>query len=247
MSISQVGNSAAQAYEAKAAQKAPKKQSLAVKNSEYGAAIGDVKLSDKAASYYEDLKSRFGDMNFILVSEDTKDAAEAMSSAYASKDKLTVLIDVDKIEEMANDETVRNKYEGLLTNAKAQMSGLADSLGKVSNDVLGYGMKINDDGTATYFAVLKDMSAKAKEIREEKIAEHREAKKASEKAAKKAEQEEKSEEAAEEVYTGPTVTVSANSLEELLKKVEDYAYSAMSDNVLTEQEKYVGQNFDFRG
>ena len=227
--------------------KTEKKQSLAAKETQYGKAVGDVSLSDAAAKYYEELKEKYGDsMNFVLVSEDMKDAAESVSGMYASTDKLTVLIDTDKIERMATDEAYREKYENLLTQANAQMSGLSDSLGSVAEDIVGYGMKVNDDGTATYFAVLKDMNAKSAELREaraEKAAEEK-------KAEKKEESREAQEEAIEAARTrsrelSGTVTIEASSVEELVKKIQDYTYASMSDNILSEQEKNVGQNFDF--
>ena len=38
----------------------------------YGTVIGDVELSDKAKDYYNKLKAKFGNMDFILVSKDMK-------------------------------------------------------------------------------------------------------------------------------------------------------------------------------
>ena len=41
--------------------------------------------------------------------------------------------------------------------------------------------------------------------------------------------------------------VSANSIEELIKKVQDVTYASMSDNVMTEAELAVGGHIDFKG
>ena len=41
--------------------------------------------------------------------------------------------------------------------------------------------------------------------------------------------------------------VSANSIEELIKKVQDMTYASMSDNVMTEAELAVGGHIDFKG
>ena len=46
---------------------------------------------------------------------------------------------------------------------------------------------------------------------------------------------------------GETVTITANSIEELMKKIEDYSFAQKSDNVQTAQEKMIGQRVDFRG
>ena len=43
------------------------RQSSQTKN--YGKTIGEPKLSDEAAKYYDQLKSKFGNMDFILVSK----------------------------------------------------------------------------------------------------------------------------------------------------------------------------------
>ena len=47
--------------------------------------------------------------------------------------------------------------------------------------------------------------------------------------------------------SGETVTISADSIEELIQKIKDYQFSARSDEVLTEEETKVGQHIDFRG
>ena len=221
-----------------------KSRSLAVHDSDYGNAVGEVTLSDTAAKYYESLKERYGDsLNFVLVSEDVKDAANAISGTYASSDKMTVLIDVDKIEKMATDESYRDQIEGLLTQSVSQMSGLADSLGTIADDVVGYGMQVNDDGTATYFAVLKDMSAKAEELREERAEKKQEERKAEE----KEEQAERLEELRSGAYSGRTTTIKADSIDELLQKIEDYTSAASGDTIVSEPEAQVGQVIDFRG
>ena len=41
-------------------------------------------------------------------------------------------------------------------------------------------------------------------------------------------------------------TVSASSMEELIKKIKDTLYEAKADMVMTEQEKMVGQHFDLK-
>ena len=43
-----------------------------------GQTIGNPKLSEKAAKYYDELKKKYSNMNFILVSEDMKQQARQM-------------------------------------------------------------------------------------------------------------------------------------------------------------------------
>ena len=42
-----------------------------------GRTVGNPELSEKAAKYYEQLKSKFGNMEFVLVSKDMKEQAQA--------------------------------------------------------------------------------------------------------------------------------------------------------------------------
>ena len=44
-----------------------------------------------------------------------------------------------------------------------------------------------------------------------------------------------------------TVTITANSIEELMNKISDYTFAERSDSVQTDIEKMVGQHVDFRG
>lgn len=116
-----------------------------------------------------------------------------------------------------------------------------------SQNVVGYGMKVNDGGTASFFAVLKKSSADQKARIEKKAVEKKEAKKAEEKKAEKKEKQDKLREAQQTSDDDDTITISAGSIEELIKKINDYTFSMKSDNVQTEAELQVGQHIDFRG
>ena len=124
-----------------------------------GQTIGNPKLSEKASKYYEQLKKKYSNMNFILVSEDQKENAKANAAGYANSNNMVVLIDEDKIERMASDENYRKQYEGIIANAASGISQLASSLSATGTSVKGFGMQVNDNGTASYFAVLEKSSA----------------------------------------------------------------------------------------
>ena len=94
-----------------------------------GRTIGDPVLSDKAQKYYEKLKAKYSNMDFILVSPEKKEEAESKKGMYQSSKELLVLIDSDKIEKMAEDEEYRAKYEGILNNAASRLNQMKDSLG----------------------------------------------------------------------------------------------------------------------
>ena len=155
-----------------------------------GQTIGNPKLSEKASKYYEQLKKKYSNMNFILVSEDQKENAKANAAGYANSNNMVVLIDENKIERMASDENYRKQYEGIIANAASGISQLASSLSATGTSVKGFGMQVNDNGTASYFAVLEKSSAAQKERIEKNAAKKKTEQKAKDKKAeKKAEQE----------------------------------------------------------
>lgn len=211
-----------------------------------GRTIGQAKLSENAKKYYEELKAKYKDMDFILVSKDMKEVAKANAGKYANPNKMVVLIDEEKIERMAQDEQFRKQYESVIASAQRKLPELKQALGN-NPGVKGFGMQVNDNGAASFFAVM-DKSFKAQAERLEKQrAEKKEEKKAAKKKAEKKEQEERLEEKRLENKEAKEVMLSANSIEELIKKVEEYNYSCMSANVKTDAEKYVGTVIDFKG
>lgn len=227
-----------------------------------GMAIGDVQLSDKAKDYYNKLKSKFGNLDFIAVSKDMKSQVQANAAAYGNANKMVVLIDDEKLERMANDESYRKKYEGIIAMGQTQMANAKNSLASSGANVKNFGMNVNADGSTSFFASVEKSSedqakriekkqaekkaakAKEKKAAEKKAQEKRLEKAKEEKKAEKAKLEEKDEEVsveAEKEY----ITFEADSMEALLNKVSQYAYDASAHSVMTEQEKSVGQHFDF--
>ena len=198
-----------------------------------GQTIGNPQLSEKASKYYEQLKKKYSNMNFILVSQDQKENAKANAAGYANSNNMVVLIDEDKIERMASDENYRKQYEGIIANAASGISQLASSLSATGTSVKGFGMQVNDNGTASYFAVLEKSSAAQKERIEKKENEERLEKKRKETGD------------VDDTDNTETVTVTASSIEELLEKIKDQEQLFLSDTVKTPQEKNVGQNVDF--
>lgn len=203
-----------------------------------GRTIGDVKLSDEAAKYYEQLKEKYSNMEFILVSKDMKEQAQAQAASFANPSKMVVLIDEEKIERMATDEEYRAQYESVIANAATQSTELGNSLSASGHKISAYGIQVNDDGTTTFFAVL-DESLEAQKARLEETLE----KKAEE---RKLENKENAKKRLEELGdNSDKVVFKASSIEELLKKLDDYSQEKLTNSVQTEAEKMVGQNFDF--
>ena len=251
------------AYGVSGKQEVSGKREVSSKKEVSGQTIGNPKLSEKAYKYYDELKKKYSNMNFILVSEDMKEQAKANASAYANANKMVVLIDEDKIERMAEDENYRKQYEAIIANAVSGMSQLGSSIAATGASVKGYGMQVNDNGTATYFAVLEKSSAAQKERIEKKAAKKKAEEKAKDKKAQKEAEKErikKSHDKAEKINdedvdtddedgkinsASDTVIISASSIEELLSKIQNESQKYLSDNILSEKEKNVGQGFDY--
>lgn len=227
-----------------------------------GKTVGEPELSDKAKAYYEELKKKYGNLDFILVDSDIKDQVHANAGAYANSNKMVVLIDTDKIERMAEDEEYRKKYEGIISNAQHQMVQVKNSLAASGAKVKSFGILMDDGGNASFFAVIDESLEKQRERiadkKEEQIKERREAQKKAyrerwEKRADEADTAERTDRSDRtEGWRRPDksegyVTIKAGSVEELAQKVQDYSYGRMSDSVWTEAEKQVGWNVDFRG
>lgn len=222
----------------------------------YGTVIGNVELSDKAKDYYGKLKAKFGNMNFILVSEDMKSQVQANAAAYGNANKQVVLINEEKLEMMANDESFRKKYEGIIAMSQVKLQEAKNSLASSGASLKNFGMSVDSNGKATFFATVEKANKKAAEKKQaaKKAAKAKEKKRAEEKIKEKKLEEKHAKEKAEETKADEIlnesddkdyVVIKANSMEELIDKVSAYAYD--NSSILSEGEKQVGQNFDFRG
>ena len=233
------------------------------KKADYGKSIGKPSLSEKAAKYYEELKSKYKNLDFILVSEDQKESAKANAGSYANAAKTVVLIDEDKIEKMASDENYRKKYEGIIAGAATGMSQLKarmDASG-MSSAIKGFGAQVNDNGTLSYFAVVDKSLTAQKERIAEKQAEKKAEKKADAKKAAKEKLEElrsgKSDEAKEsdsaskindtdDASSDDTITLTANSWEDLYSQLEGLGITK-SIGTIASADSYAGVSIDVKG
>lgn len=215
----------------------------------YGNTVGQPQLSEKAAKYYEDLKKKYSDMDFVLVSNDQVENAEQKAAKYANPSRTLVLIDAEKIEKMAEDEDYRKKYEDIIRNAGSRLDQMKQSLGSLVKDVKTFGIKVDDNGNTSFFAVV-DKSIAAQKERIDKQSKQKAADR-KEKQTKAAEERlEKYREAKKQSVKGPdktdVETIHASSVEELAKKLEDRFYEGMSDKVQTPGEQQVGTQIDFK-
>lgn len=219
------------------------------KNKVSGKTVGEPKLSDAGAKYYEELKKKYSNLDFILVSTAEKQRASAQAGSYANPNKMVVLIDEEKIERMATDENYRKQYEAIISNAANGLSQMSSSLSQgTSANVKGYGMQVHDNGTVSYFAVIDKSLAAQRERMAEKAETRREERRDAAKKAEKERREERLDKArGDKTQAGKDeVTITASSIDELIKKINDVLFNERSNYVMTEEEKMHGQNFDFR-
>lgn len=213
----------------------------------YGKTLGKVQLSEEGAKYYEELKKKYSGMDFVLVSKDMKEYAKQNASSFGNANRMVVLIDEEKIERMATDPEYRAKYEGLISKAQSQMPQLKSIMGEKSG-VKTIGMQVNDNGTASFFAVMQKSSKDMADKLQAKRAEKKKAEKAKEKKAQKEEAQEKLRSKSgktddEEDYE----IIMADSIEDLIRKIDDYNFNQRANSVQTPAEKMVGQSIDFKG
>ncbi|SDB26242.1 DUF6033 family protein [Butyrivibrio sp. INlla16] len=235
--------------------------SLVPRKTEYGMTIGDVQLSDKAKDYYNSLKSKYHNMEFIAVSKDMKAQVQQNAASYGNANKMVVLIDEEKLERMAMDESYRKKYEGIIAMAQTKMSEAKMGLASSGASVKNFGMSVDSNGKESFFATVNKSSDLQKKRTEKKAAEKKaqklqEKKKAEKKAQeeriqkardKKAEKEDPDKEDTEITDVEEYVTFEADSMDELLSKVQKYSYNNASGKVMTQSEQMVGTKIDFRG
>lgn len=226
------------------------KTESAKRNGNYGKTVGNVKLSKEAEKYYKELKQKFGNLDFVLVSKDQKENAKANASSFANPNRMVVLIDEEKIEKMATDENYRKQVEATIERGASGMSELKTKLeaSGQSDKLLGFGMKIEDNGDTSFFAVLRKSAKEQKERIENKLEKAREERKAEAKEAKA--------ELSEKIRGGDkkmgvkeedTITLSASTVDELIQKIKDMGLEELTDAVFTESELQVGRSIDFKG
>ena len=244
------------------------KSSLVPRVTDYGMAIGNVELSDTAKSYLDKLKSKFHNMEFITVSKDMKGQVQQNAAAYGNANKMVVLIDEEKLERMATDESFRNKYEGIIASSQAKMLQAKMGLTSSGANIKNFGMSVDSNGKESFFATVgnsldlqkKRIEKKAAEKKAEKAKEKKHAEKeAREERLQKAKDKKAESDKSKADKAAPDKNViddaeneeyamfEADSMDELISKVQTYSYNASSNKVMTDSERTVGTTIDFKG
>ena len=236
------------------------KSSLVPTKTEYGMTIGDVQLSDKAKDYLGKLQSKFHGMEFITVSKDMKAQVQQNAAAYGNANKMVVLIDEEKLERMATDESFRKKYEGIIASSQSKMMQAKMGLSSSGSNVKNFGMSVDSNGKESFFATVgksqdlqkKRIEKKAAEKKEQKIKEKKKAEKKAQEdrinKAKDSKAEKTKDKDDTDIYEDEEFEIiEANSLDDLLSKVQTYSYNNAASRVMTDTERAVGTSVDFKG
>ena len=234
--------------------------SLVPSKTEYGMTIGEVQLSDTAKSYLDKLKSKFHGMEFITVSKDMKAQVQQNAAAYGNANKMVVLIDEEKLERMATDESFRRKYEGIIASSQSKMMQAKMGLSSSGSNIRNFGMSVDSNGKESFFATVGKSQDLQKKRIEKKAAEKKEQKiKEKKKAEKKAQEDrinktkdnkaEKTKDKKDADFNEDEEfeIIESDSLDDLLSKVQTYSYNNAASRVMTDTEKMVGTRVDFRG
>lgn len=193
--------------------------------------VGGTRLSEKAQALLKELQAKYRDTDFIIADYSSEEEANRLLSG--AKKEYGVLIDPETLEKMASDESVRAEYEGYIDESRSQLNAISEQLAEKGASVHTLSAKVSGDGTMSFFAELEEMSkqrnermeearekAKEESKKEAKLDEKKEAEKAEE--ARKADKAEKGQHG-RKPYEPPKLTfVSANSADELLKKIFDF-------------------------
>jgi hypothetical protein len=202
-----------------------------------------------------------------------KAQVQANAASYGNANKMVVLIDEEKLERMATDESFRKKYEGIIAMSQTKMAEAKNSLTSSGASVKNFGMSVDSNGKESFFATVeksqnlqkKRIEKKAAEKKEQKVRDHKKAEKKErqerleklrEKRAEKADSdndeippeiEKKIHDKVVEVHGKEYVTIEADSADELLSKVQNYSYDSAANRVMTASERMIGGHVDFRG
>lgn len=179
------------------------------------------KLSDKAKSFLESLRQKYGDYDFMV--SDNPDAAQTVGSTK----EYSVIFTPEELEKMADDDDYAQKVMG-------QVGTAVDMLKDLSEKDLGEGVQfsqlsvsIDDEGNMKLFAQLEKLSAEQKE----RLNAARE-RRAEESKAEETEDKTDEPELTKILFKG--ADVEADSAEELLTKIFGIDW-----NEIAEEEAYI--------
>lgn len=188
-----------------------------------------IKLSDNAKKLLEELRKKYGNMS-ISVAEWSTDEEQDYYAGLTDKD-YSVLINPELLEKMAADDSVREQYESVLSNAGKASETLKEELGEDVDKIKSFSITMDADGKITYAVkLLKDMTEQSKnntKTQKDRIEEKR---------AERKEQEKKQQEKLE------TEKIEADSIEGLIAAIKEKLYPTTESGKITIKEEDIASN-----
>lgn len=124
-----------------------------------------VQLSDAAKNLLKELQEKYSNME-ISVANWSSDEEQDYYASKCTKD-YSVLISPEALEQMAADESVREKYESILDGAGESSKKMQEELGDDVKKIQSFTITIDKDGKVSYAVKLIQDFAKRNEKRTE--------------------------------------------------------------------------------
>ncbi|SDB30731.1 DUF6033 family protein [Butyrivibrio sp. INlla16] len=205
-----------------------------------------VELSEGAKKLLDELKEKYGNMDFFVSNYSSDEEAESIMSRGTKE--YSVLIEPEILEQMAADEDVKNKYMGIIDESTGKLDEMKEQLKESGQEIDSIGMKIDAEGTVKFFAKIREQNEKY----QKQVAADKEAAKAEEaKEAKRKERDEAMDKLREgqgtktygkkEAPYEKVTTIYADSVDELLEKIKNVDWSQIEATPI----KGFGNKIDF--
>ncbi len=201
-----------------------------------------VKLSEGAKKVLDELKEKYGNMDFFVADNvSDEEAADIMSRGNK---EYSVLLDPETLEAMAADDDTKAKYTGMIDDATQKLGDIKEQLEESGAEVTNIGVKFDKDGTAKFFADIR----KSNENFQKRTEEARKAAKEEEKKAEKAKEKEKEKKRIEgddeEDRIAPgyekKARVNADTAEDLIDQIKNFNWSDIKATKIVQE----GGRFD---
>ena len=188
-------------------------------------------LSQGAKNLLNEMQKKYGDMDFFVADYSSDDEAQKYLSR-GSKD-YSVLIEPELLEKMAADESVKEKYLGIIDDARNKISEVKDEVAKLDDgedgvkkaNIMNIGFSVKSDGSVSFFAELEKSSADQKK----RIEQAREDKKAQKKEDEKEAKAKKLKEQQEDRVKRSVVR--GDSIDELVKNIRAVDWDKIAEEV----------------
>ena len=188
-------------------------------------------LSQGAKDLLNEMQKKYGDMDFFVADYSSDDEAQRYLSRGSKE--YSVLIEPELLEKMAADESVKEKYLGIIDDAKDKISEVKDEIAKLDDtedgvkktDIKNIGFSVKSDGSVSFFAELEKSGADQKK----RIEQAREDKKAQKKEEEKAAKAKKLKEQQEDKVKRSVVR--GDSASELVKNIQAVDWDKVAEEV----------------